>query len=378
MRGENFSAPRRLLPFVTTTPTARKGAPLPSGGLRYSLDSEPGYTRRSSVRGFDYFDAKGKRIRDKATLARIKSLAIPPAWEDVWICRDERGHLQATGRDARGRKQYRYHARWRELRDADKFDRLTEFAKALPAIRRRVKADLASPGLTRNKVLAALVQLLETTCIRIGNERYAEENDSFGLTTLRNRHVKVSGTRVEFQFRGKSGKFHRASVDDERLARIVRHCRDLPGQSLFEYKDGEGNVQSIGSSDVNDYLKAISGAEISAKDFRTWAGTVFVANELARREGPVGPSHMVAAVRQAAQRLGNTPAICRKSYVHPHILKVETWERRMNGHVVRAPRGLRADEAALLRILRPLSSASRRRSLRPPIPASPGASARSP
>jgi DNA topoisomerase I len=222
------------------------------------------------------------------------------------------------------------------------------------------------------------VRLLETTCLRIGNERYAEENDSFGLTTLRNRHVKVHGPRVEFQFRGKSGKFHKAAVEDERLARIIRRCRDLPGQSLFEYLDDDGNVQQVGSSDVNDYLKEVSGADVTAKDFRTWAGTVFVANELARRKGPVGPSHMVAAVRQAAMRLGNTPAICRKSYVHPHVLDPDTWLNRRDVRASRPPRGLRADEAALLRLLRPLSSASRTRRPRPSSRPSPRASASPP
>ena len=348
------------------------------GGLRYSLDTEPGLARRSGRSGFEYVDAKGRRVRNAQTLARIKALAIPPAWERVWICADERGHLQATGRDARGRKQYRYHARWREIRDAGKFDHMIDFARALPTIRRRVRADLALHGLQRKRVLATIVRLLETTCLRIGNERYAEENDSFGLTTLRNRHVKVHGPRVEFEFRGKSGKFHKAAVEDERLARIIRRCRDLPGQSLFEYLDDEGNVQQVGSSDVNEYLKEIAGAEITAKDFRTWAGSVLVASELARREGPVGPSHMVAAVRQAAQRLGNTPAICRKSYVHPRVLDPQAWRDRGEVRARRVPRGLRADEAALLRLLRPLSSASRTPRPRPPSRPSPRASASPP
>jgi DNA topoisomerase-1 len=335
-------------------------APASAGVLRYSLDSEPGIRRHSGEGGFEYVNAHGKRVKAKATLDRIKSLGIPPAWEAVWICTDELGHLQATGRDARGRKQYRYHPRYRAMRDAHKFDRLAEFAAVLPNIRRRARADLALPGLPRRKVLGALVRLLETTHMRIGNERYVEENDSFGLTTLRNRHVRVAGTRVEFEFRGKSGKFHKASIDDERLARVIRHCRELPGQALFEYLDEDGKAQSIGSSDVNDYLKEISGAEVTAKDFRTWAGTVFVANQLATHEGPVRPSHMVAAVREAARRLGNTPAICRKSYVHPRVLDPETWlkraERRGGG---RAPRGLRVDEALLLRLLRPLARGSR-------------------
>ena len=328
-------------------------------GLRYSLDSEPGLHRREGARGFEYVNSRGRPVTSERTIARIKALAIPPAWTNVWICSDEKGHLQATGRDARGRKQYRYHVKWRELRDADKFDRMLEFAKALPAIRRRARADLDLPGLPREKVLATLVTLLETTCFRIGNERYAEENDSFGLTTLRNRHARVAGSRVELEFRGKSGKFHKATVDDPRLARIIRRCRELPGQALFEYLDAEGKPQSIGSSDVNDYLKEIAGSDVTAKDFRTWAGTVFVANELARREGPVGPSHMVAAVREASKRLGNTPAICKKSYVHPRVLDPQTWARRARRSASPRPRGLRADEAALLRILGPLSSASR-------------------
>ncbi|HYC38805.1 MAG TPA: DNA topoisomerase IB [Usitatibacter sp.] len=353
----------------------RARRPAPSGGLRYARASEPGLRRVETARGFEYRDASGKRVRDARTLERIRALAIPPAWTDVWICADERGHLQATGRDARGRRQYRYHPRWRELRDAGKFDRMLEFAAALPSIRRRVRQDLALPGLPRRKVLAAAVRLLETTCIRVGNERYAEENDSFGLTTLRNRHARVGTAWVEFEFRGKGGKFHRARVEDKRLASIVRRCRELPGQALFEYLDEQGLVQSIGSSDVNDYLKEISGAEVSAKDFRTWAGTLFVAADLARREAPVGPSHMVAAVREAARRLGNTPAICRKSYVHPRVLDPETWRAPRRA---RAPlRGLRADEVALLALLAPVRAASRtprpRRSSSSPLPnAAPG------
>ena len=338
-------------------------------GLRYSLDSEPGFRRREGQRGFEYLNSRGRAITSERTLKRIKSLAIPPAWTDVWICADEHGHLQATGRDARGRKQYRYHPRWREARDADKFDRMLEFARVLPAIRRRARADLDLPGMPREKVLGTIVCLLETTCFRIGNERYAEENDSFGLTTLRNRHARVAGSKVEFQFRGKSGKFHKAIVDDPRLARIIRRCRDLPGQALFEYLDEDGKAQAIGSSDVNEYLKAISGSDVTAKDFRTWAGTVFVASELARREGPVGPSHMVAAVREASRRLGNTPAICRKSYVHPRVLDPETWRRARRG-AARRTRGLRADEAALLRILAPLRAASRTARSRRANPAS--------
>jgi len=345
--------------------TSKNRRPGPAGGLRYSSDREAGWKRVAAGKGFAYEDRAGKRLADPEALERIRMLAIPPAWTDVWICADERGHLQATGRDARGRKQYRYHARWREQRDADKFDRLADFARALPAIRRRTAADLALPGLPRAKVLAAIVRLLERTCIRIGNERYAEENDSFGLTTMRNRHVKVKGDRIEFQFRGKSGKFHCIGVEDPRLARVVRRCRELPGQDLFEYLDDAGTPQSIGSSDVNAYLQEIAGREFTSKDFRTWAGSVFVAAVLAAGEPPVRLTDMAAAVREAARVLGNTPAVCRKSYVHPRVLDPATWQRG-EARKTRTPRGLRAEEAALLAILRrrALTGASRTPRLR--------------
>ncbi|HXF77290.1 MAG TPA: DNA topoisomerase IB, partial [Usitatibacter sp.] len=271
-----------------------------------------------------------------------------------------------------------YHPRWRTLRDADKFDRLLDFAEALPAIRERVRKDLASEGLTRAKVLAAIVQLLERTCIRVGNERYAEENASFGLTTLRNRHVKVRGDRIEFQFRGKSGKLHRVGIEDPRLARIVRRCRELPGQELFEYVDDAGEVQRIGSGDVNDYLHEIAGDEFTSKDFRTWAGSVYVAALLRQRglEGEVRLTDMAAAVREAARLLGNTPAVCRKSYVHPRVLDPATWSegpaRRADARV---RRGLHPAEAALVRLLTAslTTTASRRPAPRRPIPASQGA-----
>ena len=321
-------------------------------GLRYSRDGEPGIHRVDTGRGVEYLDGDGKRVSDRETLARIRSLVIPPAWTGVWICKDARGHLQATGRDKRGRKQYRYHPAWRQTREADKFDRLLEFAGKLPAIRRRVRADLAAKGLPRHKVLAAIVSLLETSCIRVGNERYAEENGSFGLTTLRNRHVRVTGTRIAFEFRGKSGKFHRITVDDPRLARVVRRCRDLPGQELFQYLDDDHSVQSVSSSDVNAYLQEIAGDDVTTKDFRTWAGSLCVASALARCEDPQSPTRIAVAVRDAAQRLGNTPAICRKSSVHPRVIDPRTWQKRAPQATVRAPRGLRAEEAALLRILR--------------------------
>ena len=337
--------------------------------LRYSSDSEPGIRRIVARGGFRYRGAHGRRV-PREILERIRSLAIPPAWTDVWICPDARGHLQATGRDARGRKQYRYHADWRTQRDAGKFDHMARFARALPAIRRRVRTHLASPGLPREKVLAALVRLLEQTCLRIGNERYVEANDSFGLTTLRNRHARVRGARVELEFRGKAGKAQRAQVDDARVARVIRGCRDLPGQKLFEYVDESGEVQTIDSADVNAYLKAIAGIEVTAKDFRTWAGTVHVASTLSRREGRIGLAHVAAAVRAAAQRLGNTPAICRKSYVHPRLLDPATWaDGARRAHRPRARGGLHADEVAALRLLAPLRRPRRggrpRRSTRP-------------
>jgi DNA topoisomerase-1 len=318
-------------------------------------------------------------LKARAVLERIKALAIPPAWTDVWICADESGHLQATGRDARGRKQYRYHPQWRLRRDAGKYDRMAAFARALPAIRRRVRADLALPGLPRSKVLAALVRLLERTRLRIGNERYAEENDSFGLTTLRNRHARVRGARIELQFRGKGGKAQHAAVDDERVARVVRRCRELPGQKLFEYLDEAGAVQTIDSADVNAYLKECAGADVTAKDFRTWAGTVIVANALARREGDVRHSHVMAAVRAAAQCLGNTPAICRKSYVHPRVLDPSTWSNGMRRRPPpRARGGLHAEEVATLRLLVPLSRTRTAARPRRPSPSSSRHAGRSP
>jgi len=352
--------------------------PWTPGKLRHSSDREPGLHRVNGPKGFAYTDDKGRRVTRRATLDRIRALAVPPAWTGVWICADERGHLQATGRDAKGRKQYRYHPRWRMRREADKFDHLIDFAQALPAIRKRVREDLASEGLPRGKVLAAIVQLLERTCIRVGNERYAQENDSFGLTTLRNRHVKVRGDRIEFRFRGKSGKFHRVGIEDPRLARIVRRCRELPGQELFEYVDDAGEVQRIGSGDVNEYLHEIAGNEFTSKDFRTWAGSVYVAALLRQRgvEGEVRLTDMAAAVREAARLLGNTPAVCRKSYVHPRVLDPATWNEGAARRGARTPRGLHPAEAELVRLLgASVMSASRRPAPRRPIPASQGAAA---
>lgn len=292
--------------------------------LRYVTDEMPGIRREKHGEHFSYIAPDGSKIDDENELARIKSLAVPPAYTDVWICPIANGHIQATARDARGRKQYRYHKRWRETRDENKYERMLAFAQALPKIRKRIEADLALPGLPRDKVLATIVQLLETTAIRVGNDEYAKENNSFGLTTLRNKHAKVSGATVRFAFRGKSGVRHALDLRDRRLARIIRQCQDLPGQQLFEYVDDDGATRAIDSSDVNDYIRDISGEEFSAKDFRTWVGTVTCAILLTGEtveETPTDRKQRVTAViKDVAKRLGNTPAICRKCYVHPAIV----------------------------------------------------------
>ena len=292
-------------------------------GLRYVSDAAPGYRRRRRGRGFSYEDTDGQTIRDPDVVARIKALAIPPAWTDVWICPSPDGHLQATGRDARGRKQYRYHRRWRTRRDAAKFDRLIAFGRALPRIRARCERDLARRGLPREKVLAAVVVLLGSTLIRVGNDDYARLNRSFGLTTLKDRHAAVTGTRIRFRFRGKRGRLHDVGLSDRRLARLVRRCQELPGQELFQYLDREGAAHDVGSQDVNDYLRAISGGDFTAKDFRTWAGTVLAFRALRTTEADddtPGPRTVTAAMRETADELGNTPAVARGSYVHPAIL----------------------------------------------------------
>lgn len=294
-------------------------------GLRYVSDSQPGIARRKAGAAFRYVDSDGRAVRDAPTLARIRSLAIPPAWESVWICARPDGHLQATGRDARGRKQYRYHARWREARDENKYDRVGDFVRALPRIRRRVRADLARPGLPREKVLATLARLLETTFIRIGNEAYARDNASFGLTTLRGRQVRVRGPRVRFEFRGKSGVEHRIDVDDPTLARMVRRMQDLPGEELFQYVDEAGEVRAVDSADVNDYIREAAGDAFTSKDFRTWAGTVLALRELQTLGSFASPAearrNIVQAVERVAKKLGNTKAVCRKCYIHPAVLE---------------------------------------------------------
>jgi DNA topoisomerase-1 len=294
-------------------------------GLTYVTEGRPGLARRRAGRAFIYLDTDGRRVRDRTTLARIRALAIPPAWRTVWICASPSGHIQAVGRDARGRKQYRYHPRWRETRDETKYARMLTFARALPRIRARVRADLARSGLPRERVLAAVVRLLETTLIRVGNEEYVRVNGSFGLTTLRGRHVAVRGATLRFHFRGKGGKEHAVDVRDPRLARIVRRCQDLPGQELFQYVDDQGRRQSIDAADVNAYLREIAGEEFTAKDFRTWAGTVLAALALAQvpsfTSARQARRNITRAVESVAARLGNTPAISRRCYVHPAVIE---------------------------------------------------------
>jgi DNA topoisomerase I len=328
-----------------------------AAGLRYVNDGRiPGIRRLGRGRRVRYLDAGGRPVPSR-DVARIKSLAIPPAWTDVWICPHERGHVQATGRDARGRKQYRYHPRWRQVRDEVKYGRMLEFAAALPTLRERTAADLRLTALSREKVIATVVALLEKTLIRVGNEEYARANRSYGLTTMRNGHAKVKGSSLRFEFRGKSGIVHTIGVQDARLARIVKACRDLPGYELFQYVDEGGKRCSIGSADVNQYVRDACGEAFTAKDFRTWAGTVLVARALA--ESPRPPSataarrSIVRAIESAAERLGNTVAVCRNSYVHPVVL-----EAFLDGDVIAAARRrpararrLSADEAAVVKLI---------------------------
>jgi DNA topoisomerase I len=331
-------------------------------GLRYVNDNQPGYTRKANGDNFDYFDGDGKPIRDEQRLLRIKRLTIPPAWTNVWICPSPNCHIQAIGRDARCRKQYCYHDRWREVRDENKYDRIVVFGNALPKIRRRVKKDLAFPGLPRNKVLATIVQLLERTFIRIGNEEYARDNKSFGLTTMQDRHVDVKGSKMRFRFRGKSGRCHDVDVTDRRIAKIVSNLQDLPGQDLFQYIDGDGEVRDLTSQDVNAYLREITGEDFTAKDFRTWAGTVLAAIALSAQEKfetkKQAKANVTNAISAVAKILGNTPAICRKCYVHPVVLEtylngdsIEGLKQRTDEALEKRDVDLRSDEAAILRFL---------------------------
>jgi DNA topoisomerase-1 len=330
-------------------------------GLRYRLDDRPGIRRVGTPARPRHVGPDGRPVRDAETLARIRSLAIPPGWRDVWISPEADGHLQATGRDERGRKQYRYHPRWRAARDETKYGRMVAFARALPRLRARVAADLARPGLPREKVLAAVVALLESTLIRVGNDEYARTNGSFGLTTLRDRHVAIRGANLRFRFRGKSGVRHEIDLADPRLARVVRRCQELPGQELFAYVDDAGAVRDVTSADVNAYLREAAGAEFTAKDFRTWTGTVLAAMALREYEAfdseAQAKRHIVRAIESVAERLGNTPSVCRKCYVHPAVLEGyldgdlrATLRRRARDEAARGD--LKPEEAAVLALLR--------------------------
>ena len=352
-----IDSPGDIATDLADPPAAARAA-----GLRYVHDDKPGIRREPAAGGFRYLGAKGEPVEDEATLARIKSLVIPPAWTDVWICPQPNGHLQATGRDARGRKQYRYHPKWRATRDEVKYERMLKFGQALPAIRAEVDRALGLPGLPREKVLATIVYLLEATMMRVGNEESARTNKSFGLTTLRNRHVKVDGSEIAFRFRGKSGVYHKVKVQDRRLARIIARARDLPGQELFQYVDDEGETHSIDSSDVNDYLRSITGEEYTAKDFRTWSGTVLAALALQEFEKfdseAQAKKNIVRAIESVAEKLGNTPSICRKCYVHPAVLDaylegtvLEVLRERTEQELTEDLHALQPEEAAVVAML---------------------------
>jgi DNA topoisomerase I len=304
--------------------TSRAPELLQDSRLTYVNDNEPGITRKRAGRGFAYRNPDGTLVKDPDTLERIRKLAIPPAYTDVWICPDENGHIQATGRDAKGRKQYRYHPEWTALQSETKYARMAAFGRALPAIRERVEADLGLRGLPREKVLAAVVKLLETTLIRVGNDEYARAHNHFGLTTMRDKHAKIEGSEIRFHFEGKSGIKHKTRITDRRLSRVVKACQDVPGQRLFQYVDDEGQHQAIGSADVNAYLREITGENFTAKDFRTWAGTIAAAKALAMQPAPESAADakrlVTLCMKATAGLLGNTPAVCRSSYVHPAVL----------------------------------------------------------
>lgn len=329
-------------------------------GLRHMIPKGQGIRRRRAGSGFVYLGADDKPITDEATLARIRSLVIPPAWTSVWISPSANTHIQAVGRDARGRKQYRYHPAYREIRDLVKFDRMRAFGKALPRIRRVIARDLARKGLPKRKVLAAVVKLLETTYIRVGNEEYAEKNGSFGLTTLRNQHVQILGSMLKFKFRGKSGQAHEIVLEDPRLARIVRRCKEIPGSALFEYLDEEGQPQSLESGDVNEYLREISGAEFTAKDFRTWGGTCLAASFLLEKCAEQHDDHatksvLVDVVKEVASKLGNKPATCKKYYIHPAVMECySAGTLRESAEKFRDSRSNYAYEQIVLALLTPL------------------------
>ena len=332
-------------------------------GLRYVDDSKPGFTRKRSGTGFRYLDAKGETLRDAAQIARIRKLAIPPAYTDVWICRYANGHIQATGRDAKGRKQYRYHPDFRAARETSKFERIMAFANALPGIRTRIDAHMRKRGLPRDKVLATVVHLLETTLIRVGNDDYARSNKSYGLSTLRDRHVTIEGAELRFRFNGKSGKEWSLSIRDRRVAKIVKACQDLPGQELFQYIDEDGARRDVTSSDVNAYLREITDEDFTAKDFRTWAGTVLAALALEAFEAfdseAKAKRNLRDAIEAVAGRLGNTPTICRKCYIHPQVLDcylegdlLLQVKEQVEDELTEALGTLRPEEAAVLSLLR--------------------------
>jgi DNA topoisomerase I len=353
------SAANRVIATLTPDPVESARA----ASLRYVTDTTPGISRRKRGTGFEYIEPMGKVIRDPDELQRFRSLAIPPAWREVWICPLGNGHLQATGRDAKGRKQHRYHPRWREVRDENKYGRILAFAKALPVIREKVNNDLRLPGLPRDKILATVVRLLETSHIRVGNEEYARQNRSYGLATLRNRHVNVSGSTIRFEFRGKSGVEHALDINDRRLAKIIKRCQDLPGYELFQYLDDDGQRHTIDSSDVNEYIRQIAGEEFSTKDFRTWAGTVLAARALQQFETAVSDSqskrNIVQAVESVAKKLGNTKAVCRKCYIHPAVIEAYTdgsllrvLKRRVKKEITGSVNKLEPEEAAVLGLFR--------------------------
>lgn len=330
--------------------------------LHYVANFRGGIRRERKRRDFVYFDSKNRAVRDQKTLSRINALVIPPAWKEVWICSKANGHIQATGLDARGRKQYRYHARWRESRDDAKYQKLIRFAHALPKIRRRVRAHLKRSGLPREKVLACIVRLLETTLIRVGNEEYAESNDSYGLTTMRDRHSRITGKQICFDFKGKSGVAHEIVLHDARLAKIVRASKELPGRELFQYLDEQGETHDVQSRDVNAYLKEIAGDEFTAKDFRTWAGTTLAAQALKEFEDfdsmAAGKRNVRQAIEEVAKRLGNTTAVCRKCYIHPAVITaymdhslLSTIKQRAEKELRESLPKLSAEEGAVLALL---------------------------
>ncbi|WP_083229111.1 DNA topoisomerase IB [Bordetella sp. H567] len=353
---ESRTAPsRNAAPDTTVDATVAQDGCCAIAGLIYVDDRGPGITRQLNGDVYEYFDARGKRIRDPNVIARINALVIPPAYTDVWICPDPSGHIQATGRDARGRKQYRYHASWHAVRDANKYEQLPAFAMALPRIRRKVERDLGRPGLTHDKVVAVVVRLLETTFIRIGSPAYARANGSYGLTTLRRRHTTIAGSRIRFRFKGKSGIEHDVTVNDRRIAAVVKRCMEITGHELFTYREEDGKVRVVDSGCVNDYLRQAGQADFTAKHYRTWAGSVLALAELSKRPWATqteAKRNLVDVVKAVAQRLGNTPAVCRKCYIHPRVIDAYlAGELPAHSAAPAAPRGLDADERRLLHFL---------------------------